>query len=1694
MSATRLIVTLDVERDYGPHWKTPPSLTFRSVLEALPYRLGPVMADFGIRPTYFLSPEVILDVECCDALRTFSDAELAAHLHGDYLVPQIKSWDFANPQVRVEDMQCDYPPDLEREKLAVLTELFGQQFGHRPVSFRAGRFGIGHDTGRWLIELGYSVDSSVTPHIVWNRAHRAAGPDFRGCPERPYTVTTDGDLWKPGDSHFLEVPLTILEAGAIAGRTSDAPRWFRPWYSDEEALIAIMHRVAAESPQQGRQRPLVMMFRSVELVPGASPSPQTEADVERYLDTLKRVFQHAEELGIKSCTLQEYYHEYMAWKETPAAARAPLTPPMIEVSLPKAAEPLKKDISLPADLVEPILDQYQVQPWFQYIYRERATRWDVWQPCFWVAQQYPPDAAVLSTGCGVGFNLMWLAEHGFRQLYGFDIDDKAIAAGVEICHRAKLPIHLWVDDALNPQQLPQRRFSVIECLNWTMLIPNLSVGALVEKYLPYLAEEGVLLLDSIDVSYNEVPNNQYLTSDWGNPIAQRRPSEYKTRIPEAELRSMLQSQGLTIAETFCEEQIIPRRVYVIRRAEVMQDSEQAPQVDPQQHPKPSAARTSRPRILLITDVPDWIFARHCRMLQRYLAEDFDFTVIVQDQPYDEEAFDLIYPLEWNLVKPEQIRQPHKYVTGIRSHLGWPELDFFAFVDYLNTHFQRVHVVSKRLYRIFAPFLPQVTYTTHGVDTSFFTPTTRADQSGQQVRLGWAGNRKSAEDKGFHDIIEPLGRLPGVELVFCGYSDANLSLEDMRRFYDSIDIYVCASVNEGNNNALLEAAAMERAIITTDNGTVPEYLRHGESALVVERHLPLFIQAVQELRDDPAKRVALGKQAREALLNGWDWKDKAETFRSFFQEAVEAQVRRPITAETAPDGHPKVSVIVPTFNRPDMLQIALTSILNQSFQNFEIIVINDGGEDVESLIASMNQHGNIIYVRHEKNRGLAASRNTGIKLASGKYIAYLDDDDRFLPEHLETMVDFLEAHEQDYKVAYTDAWRVHQTLEQGQYVETGRDVPYSFDFDADRLLVRNYFPVLCVMHQRACLDQAGLFDESLTSHEDWDLWIRMSRAYHFAHIKKTTAEFTWRTDRTSMSSRMRPDYIRTTEVIYQKYRDLVATNPTLRRAQERHLEAVRGRNTPPDFECSIIIPVWNKVELTRQCLSHLAAVTRHVHYEVIVVDNASTDETPAFLAMLSGDVRVITNGENLGFAKACNQGAQAAKGRYLVFLNNDTIPLEGWLEAMVEEVKAHPDVAVVGSKLLYPDGTIQHAGVAFTRANSLPYHVYRGLAADVSVVNRRREFQVVTAACMLVRREVFEAVGRFDEGYRNGFEDVDLCLKIRDRGGRVVYQPKSVLYHLESQTPGRKDHDEANARRLLERWGHHWLTDEDAVCVPDGLAIQTKWEKGRPYQWFIGLKDLRDRDRWELVAEVQRLLLAGQDDAVRPLLSRIEAWPDDAGVLSWAGQVSDRLGELAYAEPFWRRALNFGETPDALAGLVRLTIERGALDEAERYLTALLAHADGEGALLQGILAIQREDYRAATAAFEMALKHGASPRKARLGVGMAAMAQGQIEKAWEAFAAVLTDDIDDAEAMHCLLRAGTALERWQPLTEYLSSYLKLNPGDLSVRFALAGVQIRRGEWDAAREHYDMIRLLEPTFAGLDDLAQLLERQTSSVGA
>ena len=244
--------------------------------------------------------------------------------------------------------------------------------------------------------------------------------------------------------------------------------------------------------------------------------------------------------------------------------------------------------------------------------------------------------------------------------------------------------------------------------------------------------------------------------------------------------------------------------------------------------------------------------------------------------------------------------------------------------------------------------------------------------------------------------------------------------------------------------------------------------------------------------------------------------------------------------------PLISVIVPTYNRPERLKSALQSILNQTFENFEIIVVNDAGSDIQDIVSSLNAKRSVVCIRHEINKGLSAARNTGIEAARGKYIAYLDDDDLFYRNHLSTLVEFLERH--PGTIAYTDANCAFQKMIDGRWITFQRQVIYSKEWSNDEILIDNFVPVLCVMHEKSYLEKSGKFDESLNRHEDWDLWIRLSRHHHFVHIKNVTCEFTRCENKSSMTTQSLAPFLKTMTRIHKKYADFAKKRPNILYAQ------------------------------------------------------------------------------------------------------------------------------------------------------------------------------------------------------------------------------------------------------------------------------------------------------------------------------------------------------------------------------------------------------------------------------------------------------------------------------------------------------------------------------------------------------------------
>lgn len=267
--------------------------------------------------------------------------------------------------------------------------------------------------------------------------------------------------------------------------------------------------------------------------------------------------------------------------------------------------------------------------------------------------------------------------------------------------------------------------------------------------------------------------------------------------------------------------------------------------------------------------------------------------------------------------------------------------------------------------------------------------------------------------------------------------------------------------------------------------------------------------------------------------------------------------------------------------------------------------------------------------------------------------------------------------------------------------------------------------------------------------------------------------------------------------------------------------------PESVAVSVIIPVYNKMELTAACLHSLAQHMPKATFEVIVVDNCSTDATsvqcPALGQRLFGNFfSYLRQPINKNFAGACNLGAREAHGEYLFFLNNDTLATENWLDPLLDAFAKYPNIAAVGPLLLYPvlgaaKDRVQHAGVALNPVMQV-LHLYEGLPANHRAVTHPRATQVITAAAMLMPKALFLSYNGFNEGYVNGCEDIDLCARLWAGGYSMLVEPAAKIYHLQSQTPGRHASEAKNSALLLKTTMPLLSPDMHVQLQMDGLEI------------------------------------------------------------------------------------------------------------------------------------------------------------------------------------------------------------------------------------------------------------------------------------
>ncbi len=500
--------------------------------------------------------------------------------------------------------------------------------------------------------------------------------------------------------------------------------------------------------------------------------------------------------------------------------------------------------------------------------------------------------------------------------------------------------------------------------------------------------------------------------------------------------------------------------------------------------------------------------------------------------------------------------------------------------------------------------------------------------------------------------------------------------------------------------------------------------------------------------------------------------------------------------------PLISIVTPVYNSNlDELRACIESVRSQVYDNWELCLYDDASKKhgVQELLEGYGAIDARIKVKlADGNHGIAVASNAAIALASGEFVGLLDHDDELAPHALFEVVRLLQER-RDADVIYSDEDKLDR--------HGVRCEPFFKPDWSPELLQSFMYTCHFSVFRKSLLDQLGGFRRGFEGSQDYDLMLRAGEATsRILHIPRLL--YHWRKSAESAAgSSMAKPYA------------TAAARRALTESLERRGVVGRVVDGPwPTFyrvqyavvpeRVSIIIPTRDNLKVLRKCVESIERKTKYPDYEIIVVDNNSSEpETLRYLERLPH--KVVPFPEPFNFSRIINCGARHATGRYLLLLNNDTeVIARDWLSALVEF--GHQEaIGIVGARLLYPNRTIQHAGVTLGICGGVAGHSLLQLPADspyyFGFAGVIRNCSAVTAACMLVRHDIFDRVNGFDESMPVAFNDVDFCLRVLRAGYRIVYQPHALLYHHESKTRG-YGIDPADIQRMKDRWGASLLQD------------------------------------------------------------------------------------------------------------------------------------------------------------------------------------------------------------------------------------------------------------------------------------------------
>lgn len=497
--------------------------------------------------------------------------------------------------------------------------------------------------------------------------------------------------------------------------------------------------------------------------------------------------------------------------------------------------------------------------------------------------------------------------------------------------------------------------------------------------------------------------------------------------------------------------------------------------------------------------------------------------------------------------------------------------------------------------------------------------------------------------------------------------------------------------------------------------------------------------------------------------------------------------------------PKISILTPAFNTPDkFLKDCIESVLNQTYDNFELCLVDDASSDqkVRDIILSfVKKDSRIKYLFRRENGHISKASNSAFDIASGEYIGILDHDDILWPNALFEVVKLLNENK-DALLIYSDEDKL------GEDGTTHIDPFFKPDFSPDYLRSCNYITHFCVIEKKL-VEKIGKFRANTEGAQDWDLFLRATKEIvkrgqtkKILHIPKVL--YSWRKSNVSAASHIAAVSVKA--YAYKNQRKVLEDDISSDKIPASLLAT-------PFLGCwrvkypilgnplvSIIIPTKDKYEYITRCLNSLIDKSTYKNYEIILVDTGSLDKR---IWKFYKDVKkkhkrvsIFSRDKEFNFAAVCNFGAKRAKGEYLIFLNNDTeVIASDWIEALLEHAQ-RDQIGAVGGKLLYPNGTIQHAGI-ITGVGGVANHMMRGFEDNIPqgfpmllAKDLTRNVSAITGACLCIKKSKFFKIDGFNEEFKIAYNDVDLCLRLYYLEGLFnLYTPYAVLYHFENTSIG-----------------------------------------------------------------------------------------------------------------------------------------------------------------------------------------------------------------------------------------------------------------------------------------------------------------------